>query len=61
MIGTERWNRYVAQMYCVPLTENLEKLFGRGNGLLQGTMVSLSNRLWESEIICAMNIDVLET
>ena len=46
----------IAQMYSVSLIENLEKLFVRGGGLSQGTMVVLGNGLWEGEMIYAMHI-----
>jgi hypothetical protein len=39
----------------------LEKLFGLGGEWSKGTVVALSNGFWESEVIGAMNIDMLET
>jgi hypothetical protein len=38
----------------------LEKLFRRGRKWSQRAMVTLSNRFWESEMVFAMDIDMLK-
>ncbi len=61
MIGTESWNRNIAQKSYIPLSEHLEKLFGRGGWLSKGATVALGNGFWEGEMVFAMDIDMLET
>jgi hypothetical protein len=61
MVGTENWNRKIAQKNYGSLEGNLEKLFGRGGELSKRTMVSLGNGFWEGEMVFAKDVDMLET
>jgi hypothetical protein len=61
MVGTESWNRNLAQKNYVPYASGLEKLFGRRRKWSQRAMVPLSNGFWEGEMVFAVDIDMLKT
>jgi len=60
MVGTESWNRNLAQKSQGSLKSILEKLFRRG-GLSKGAMVALGHAFQEGEMIGPLHIDMLET
>jgi len=64
-VGTESWNRNLAQKdHVLPGEkgeEKLEKLLSRGRKGSEGTVMTLSNAFWEDEMVFAMDIDMLKT
>jgi len=60
-VGTESWNRNLAQKNHAPLRKHLEKLLRRRGKGTKGAVVALSYTLWKNKMIRAMNINMLET